>query len=134
MLPTTRGEQPYRVLLVDRSKETRDLFTQLLLTLGYDINAVATGIEALICAPMFRPHAVVTSIFLPDRTGFELCKSLRAMPDMAQARIVAMTGHVAPDALRLAREAGFDDYLVKPVGFEAILAAIAPPSGGPTSA
>ena len=126
MLPTTCGEQPFRVLLVDRSEETRDLFTALLVSLGYDVKAVATGIEALVCAPLFRPQAVVTSIFLPDRSGFDLCTALRAMPEMAGARIVAVTGHTTPDAARLALEAGFDYYLLKPVALETLLAAIQP--------
>jgi CheY-like chemotaxis protein len=127
MLPTTRGEQPFRVLLVDRSEETRDLFAALLVGLGYEVRSVATGLEALTLVPSFRPRAVVTSIFLPDRTGFELCRALRSMPETADARIVAITGHITHNSIALAKEAGFDHYLVKPASFETILAAIQPP-------
>lgn len=134
MLPTTRGEPPFRVLLVDRSEETRDLFATLLVGLDYEVRSVATGLEALSLAPLFLPHAIVTSIFLSDCSGFELCASLRRMPGTAHARIVAITGHVAADTARRAQEAGFDHYLVKPVSFETILAAIQPPVRRPTSA
>ena len=127
MLPTTRGEPPFRVLLVDRSEQTRDLFAALLVGLGYDVRSVATALAALTLVPLFRPRAVVTSIFLPDRTGFELCRALRSMPETADARIVAITGHITHDSIALAKEAGFDHYLVKPVSFETILAAIQPP-------
>lgn len=121
MLPTTRGEQPFRVLLVDRSEETRDLFTALFSSLGYEVRTVLTGTEALAHAPLFRPHAVFTSIFLPDQSGFDLCAALRRMPQTAQALIVAITGHMAPDAAGRAQAAGFDHYLVKPVKLETIL-------------
>jgi CheY-like chemotaxis protein len=124
MLPTTRGEQPCRVLLADRSEETRELFSALFLGLGYEVRTVATGIEALACSPLFRPHAVFTSIHLSDQSGFDLCAALRRLPETADALIVAITGYGAPDSAALARAAGFDDYLVKPVNLDTILAAI----------
>jgi CheY-like chemotaxis protein len=133
MLPTTGGEQPYRVLLVDRSEETRDLFATLFLSLGYEVRTVATATEALAWAPVFRPHAVFTAIFLADQSGFELCTLLRKMPHMATALIVAITGHMGPDAARLAAEAGFDHYLVKPVNLDAILATLQAPPGQPAT-
>lgn len=122
MLPTTCGGQPFRVLLVDRSEETRDLFAALFLSLGYDVKTAVTGSEALACVPLFRPHAVFCSIFLADQSGFDLCAALRRTPDSATALIVAITGFLSPDCARRARAAGFDEYLVKPVKLDAILA------------
>lgn len=121
MLPTTRGEQPFRILLVDRSEETRDLFAALFTGMGYEVMTVNTGTEALAHAPLFRPHAIFSAIFLPDQSGFDLCAALRRMPATAKTLIVAITGHMLPDSARLAQEAGFDRYLVKPVQFETLL-------------
>jgi CheY-like chemotaxis protein len=126
MLPTTCGEQPFRILLADRSEETRDLFAALFLSMGYEVKTVTTGTEALAWAPLFRPQAVFTAIHLPDQSGFDLCAALRRMPQMADVLIVAITGHLSPDCARLAHEAGFDHYLVKPVKLEAILATLPP--------
>lgn len=121
MLPTTRGERPFRVLLVDRSEETRDLFAALFSAMGHEVRAVVTATEALAHVPLFRPDAVFSAIFLPDRSGFDLCAALRRMPATADALIVAITGHTAPDVARLAEAAGFDHYLLKPVKLEAIV-------------
>jgi CheY-like chemotaxis protein len=110
-----------RVLLVERSEETRDLFATLLVGIGYEVQTVTTVGEALDCVPQFQPNTVFTAIFLPDGSGFELCAALRRMPDTAGALIVAITGHQSPDAPRLAQEAGFDHYLVKPVKLDTIL-------------
>jgi CheY-like chemotaxis protein len=110
-----------RVLLADRSEETRDLFATLLVGMGYEVQTVTTVGEALDCVPRFQPDAVFTAIFLPDGSGFELCAALRRMPETAGALIVAITGHQSPDAARLAQEAGFDHYLVKPVKLDIIL-------------
>ena len=121
MLPTTRGEQPVRVLLVERSEETRDLFAALFTGMGYEVKTFTTGTEALAHAPLFRPHAIFSSIFLPDQSGYDLCAGMRRMPATANALIVAITGHTAPNAAQLAQAAGFDRYLVKPVKLETIL-------------
>ena len=40
------------------------------------------------------------------------------MPDLAQAKLIAMSGYGQEDYLRRSREAGFDVYLVKPVGLK----------------
>lgn len=122
MLPTTRGEQPFRVLLVDRSAETRDLFCALFSSLGYEVRTAVTGAEALAQVPLYQPHAVFTGILLPDQSGFDLCAALRRLPVTAAALIVAITGHKADDSARLSQQSGFDHYLVKPVQLEAILA------------
>lgn len=121
MLPTTRGEQPFRILLVDRSEETRDLFSVLFIGMGHDIKAVATGFEALAWAPSFRPHVVFTAIHLPDQSGFDLCAALRRLPQTAEALIVAITGYKPPNLFELAHAAGFDHYLIKPAKLETLL-------------
>jgi CheY-like chemotaxis protein len=121
MLPTTRGEHAFRVLLVDRSEETRDLFAALFTGMGYVVQTFTTGSEALAHAPLFRPHAVFTAIALPDQSGFDLCAALRRMPATANALIVAITGYLLPDSARRAQAAGFDRYLVKPVPLGTIL-------------
>jgi CheY-like chemotaxis protein len=129
MLPNTYGKQPFRVLLVDRSEETRDLFANLFIALGYEVETVSTVAAALCTAPLFRPDAVFTAIFLTDGSGFDLCTQLRRMPETAGALIVAITGFLSPDSSRLAEEAGFDRYLVKPVQLETILATLHPGAG-----
>ena len=121
MLPNTCGKQPLRVLLVDRSAETRDLFATLFLAMDYDVRTATSVGEALFHAPLFRPHAVFTSVLLPDGSGFDLCMALRKLPQTADALIIAITGHVAPDSAQVSQEAGFDQYLVKPVGLTTIL-------------
>ena len=139
MLPKPCGKQPLRVLLVDRSEETRDLFTVLFAGMGHEVQTVTTVAAARQIAPLFRPDAVFSAIFLADGSGFDLCAALRAMPETADALIVAITGYVSPDASRLAQEAGFDHYLLKPVKLDTILATMDRLTGGkgrlaPTSA
>ena len=122
MLPTPHGKQPLRILLVDRSEETRELFTALFAGMGHEVRTVTTVAAARHAISLFRPDAVFTAIFLVDGSGFDLCAALRGMPETADALIVAITGYISPDSSRLAEEAGFDHYLLKPAKLDTILA------------
>lgn len=130
MLPNTCGKQALRILLADRSEETRDLFTTLFAGMGHTVQTVTSVAEARRAASSFRPDAVFTAVFLPDGSGFDLCAALRSTPETATALIVAITGYLSPDSARLAQEAGFDDYLVKPVQLDTILATLDALTGG----
>ena len=121
MLPNASGKRALRILLADRSEETRDLFTTLFAAMGHEVQSVTTMADALRAAPRLRPHAIFTAIFLPDGSGFDLCAALRTLPETSGALIVAITGYRSADADRLAQEAGFDHYLVKPVKLDTIL-------------
>lgn len=124
MLPNTCGKQPLRILLVDRSEETRDLFTTLFVGMGHEVQTVTTVADARHAVSAFRPDAVFTAIMLPDASGFDLCAALRKDRDTAPMLIVAITGYLSNDSAELAHAAGFDHYLVKPVKLDTILATL----------
>ena len=52
--------------------------------------------------------------------GFEVARHLRAMPALHGAFLIAMTGYGNPDDMLTAKQAGFDEYLVKPVDLEVL--------------
>jgi len=56
--------------------------------------------------------------------GFEVARRLRATQQAASTRLVALTGYSDAQSRKTAEEAGFDDYLVKPVGPDAIVALV----------
>jgi YesN/AraC family two-component response regulator len=66
-------------------------------------------------APSFKPHVVLLDINLPKVDGISIAQSLREQEACQQSLIIAVTGY--DDALYrlLAKEAGIDHYLVKPV-------------------
>ena len=54
-------------------------------------------------------------IGLPVMNGFEVARRLRAEPEHKNLAIVAVSGYGKDDDMNRAREAGFDDYAVKPI-------------------
>ncbi len=121
MLSESYIDKGCRVLVVDRSMETRELFAQLLRVMGYEVKTAETGMEGLNYAANFLPSVVFSAIGLADQSGFQFCASLRNMPETEDILIVAITGHLEPSCIQLADEAGFDLYLIKPVSIETLL-------------
>ena len=70
----------------------------------------------------FHPEVVLLDIGLPGMDGYEVARHLRAMPALAGAFLVAMTGYGSDEDRAHAKEAGFDEYLVKPVDLDLLRA------------
>ena len=74
---------------------------------------------------------MVSEVALPDGNGCDLLKQLRGRQDGSPAAAVVLSGHDEPYWLRAAAEAGYQCYLVKPLFYQDLLAAITrfhPPS------
>jgi two-component system CheB/CheR fusion protein len=69
---------------------------------------------------------MLLDIGLPDIDGYELARRLRALPEVDAARLIAVTGYGQAEDRRRAQDAGFDDYLVKPVEFESLRSMLQP--------
>jgi len=72
-------------------------------------------------ARTYRPEIVLLDIGLPEMSGYDVCRALRAQPGGRDVAIVAVTG-LGQDADRArARDAGFSAHLVKPVSYAQIV-------------
>ena len=69
---------------------------------------------------------VVLDIGLPRMDGYQVARHLRSHPTTRGAVLIAATGYGREEDRRLAREAGFDHHLVKPLEFDALLQLLAP--------
>ncbi len=65
-----------------------------------------------------RVDLILLDLRMPDEDGYMVLRSLRAMPEMANTRIVAATANVMPDDIVRAEEAGFDGFMGKPFDFD----------------
>ena len=114
-----------RVLIVDDNPDAATSLSMLLAVEGHETRVAYSAREALAGVDAFEPEVVVLDIGLPEMSGYELAKRLRTTPQMRGVRLVALTGYGQPEDRQLARSAGFDDHLVKPVEIEALERAIA---------
>ena len=85
--------------------------------LGYgDARVAYTGATALALAVEFVPTVVLVDLELPDMSGYEVARHLSQHPQLQSLRLVALTAHSEHPGRELAREAGIERYLIKPVG------------------
>lgn len=135
--PAPRAPAPafvaQRILVVEDHADTARMLAQLLTKRGHDAHCVSTVAEALEFARAEPPELVVSDISLPDGSGLELMRELRAL---GISRGIALSGHGTPADLEKSTAAGFARHLVKPVDVQRLLGAIqelsteTPPSPG----
>ncbi|MEP7048947.1 MAG: response regulator [Pseudomonadota bacterium] len=122
--PSTRGPAR-RVLVVEDNADAGELLAAFLERAGHVPSVVNSAREALAIADALRPDIALIDIGLPDMNGFELVRSLRALPGLAGCRYVAVTGHKSQSAIARGISAGFEVYLTKPVNPADLLPLIA---------
>jgi signal transduction histidine kinase/ActR/RegA family two-component response regulator len=115
--PPASGRAP-RILVVDDNEDAAELLAYALSGRGYSTRIAHDGPQALVVAGDFSPDVAVLDIGLPVMDGYELAHRLRASPGVRKVRLVALTGYGQAEDARRAREAGFEEHLVKPVDFK----------------
>jgi CheY-like chemotaxis protein len=110
--PLTR--KALRVLVVDDNRDAADTLAMLLSLWGYPVRVAYDGDEALLAADQFRPHCLFLDIGLPGVDGYNVARRLRANAAFADAELIALSAYSGKDHAARAREAGFNQYLVKP--------------------
>jgi two-component system CheB/CheR fusion protein len=127
--PARRHWQPSasisKVLVVEDNTDSRELLCELLLQAGFECRAAETGLDALTAVDEFRPDVAILDVGLPGIDGFEVARRLRTHPRHASLCLIALTGYGQAADRATARDAGFDEHLVKPVHAEQLLSLLA---------
>ncbi len=103
-----------RILLVDDNKDVAESLATLLTDLGHEVRVSYHGAAAIEVARGFEPEVAFLDIGLPEMSGYELARRLRKELRNNQLFLVALTGYGQDEAMRNAREAGFDAFVPKP--------------------
>lgn len=111
-----------RLLVVDDDPELRRFLAGELTTEGYRVETAGTGQEALLQLREGGVDLVLLDWSLPDFSGVEVCKRLRASG--MQTAVLMLTARDAVDERVAALDAGADDYLTKPFSIEELLARV----------
>ena len=93
------------------------VMSRLLASFGCRVTAAGTVRDALALAEREKFDLLVSDIGLPDGSGIEVMKRLRALHG---TKGIALSGFGQPEDLRRSHEAGFDTHLTKPVNFKTL--------------
>lgn len=105
------------VLVAEDHDDTRLLFRTVLEVRGYRVVEAADGEEAVRVAESVRPDLILLDGNLPRLSGVDATRRIRASAHIAHVPILFISGYAGDNFLALAREAGCDEYLVKPIDF-----------------
>src|SRR5437762_1652224 len=114
-------DEKQRILVVDDEPQLTRVLHRSLMAKGYDVRIAADGEFALQTFRDWPPALVITDLAMPNMTGLELCRRLRAISEVPII-VLSVRGEEATKVEAL--DAGADDYITKPFGMDELLARI----------
>ena len=122
----TNNNEQKRILYIEDNPANMRLMEQILTRKArfqlLQANEPVLGLEL---AEKERPDLVLLDINLPDIDGFEVLEKLKTNPHTEHIPVVAVTANAMKDNIIKGVEAGFDDYLTKPLDVQVLLSTIA---------
>ena len=113
-----------KVLVVEDVDMNRELIVQLLED-KYQVIEAVNGQEGIELAERERPGIILMDLSLPVMDGWEATRRLKANGDLRSIPVIALTAHAMKGDREKALATGCDDYLVKPLDEDELLAKIA---------
>lgn len=111
------------ILVVEDVELNQDLMVQLLED-DYEVITAFNGAEGIDLAVRKHPDLILMDLSLPVLDGWEATRRIKAMPDLEQIPIIALTAHAMLGDEEKARAAGCDDYLSKPIDEDLLFATL----------
>ena len=102
------------ILIVDDYPDALDVWALFLRSMGYRVSTAGDGAAAIRQAERLLPDLIVLDLELPHVSGFDVARHLRANPDTQFIPLIAATGYSHSGQIDRAREAGFDQIVIKP--------------------
>ena len=104
------------VVLAEDDVDIRDLVQLVLEGLDLEVRAVGNGAEALDACRAAAPRLLLLDITMPVMNGLEVCRAVRADPELKDLPIILMTARAQSSDVAAGLDAGADAYIIKPFG------------------
>lgn len=119
---TNQYDMSSKVALVVEDSPTQATHLQAILeNEGVQVLCAINGRMGLRMAQQLRPDVIILDIQMPEVNGFEVCKMLKATPELADIPVILFTRWDASEAVQLGLEYGAIDYIPKDAFADAVL-------------
>lgn len=104
-----------RILVVEDDRFGQEIVAEYVGAAGLSVDVAGDGVEALEKAAGVRYDLILMDIQMPRMDGLDATRRLRQLPEYADTPIIAITAHAFAIAEEMARQAGMNAYLTKPL-------------------
>jgi EAL domain-containing protein (putative c-di-GMP-specific phosphodiesterase class I)/FixJ family two-component response regulator len=112
------------IVVAEDDADIRNNLVRMLRMEGFTVHAAPNGREGLALVQLHTPDMVLSDVTMPEMTGHELVRSMRAAPALAQIPVVLLTARADRSDVREGMNLGADDYLTKPFQRDELLTCI----------
>ncbi len=116
--------EPPTILVVDDESTIRDSIADVLRLSGLHVVVASSGEDALQVLARLEPDLIVADIMMPGMNGYQLYQRIRRTPEWVRIPFIFLTAKGTPEDVRYGKELGADDYLMKPIEPEDLIAAV----------
>ncbi len=113
------------ILIVEDNELNMKLFNDLLQAHGYDTVQTMDGRDAIKLAREHKPDLVLMDIQLPEISGLEVTKMMKADDELKSIPVIAVTAFAMKGDEEKIREGGCEGYIAKPISVPTFLATVA---------
>jgi two-component system phosphate regulon response regulator PhoB len=110
-----------RILVIEDEADLREVLDYNLRGAGYEVLLAGTAAEGLALARSRAPDLILLDIMLPDGSGLDVCRTLRAEPETRGVQVVMLTARGEEIDRVVGFELGADDYVTKPFSTRELL-------------
>lgn len=112
------------ILLVNDIPDHKDLYAAAFRARGYKVVQAHTGDAALGLAPQHKPSCIVIDLRLPDMSGWDLCRAMKADRSLRGIPVVVLARDVSRSSARASREVGCSAWLARPMVADDLVRAV----------
>ncbi|MGH9558315.1 MAG: response regulator transcription factor [Bryobacteraceae bacterium] len=113
-----------KIVLIEDDPDLYSLIQYNLEKAGFTTAGSQTGRGAIELCRRERPDLAILDIMLPDSDGFEICRAIRAHPDLAHVPVIFLTARASETDRIVGLELGANDYIVKPFFIRELIARV----------
>ncbi len=113
-----------KILIVDDEKDIADLISYNLEREGFPTIKVFHGDKVLAIIKAQKPDLMILDLMLPGTNGLDICKGVRANPDIAHLPVIMLTAKSDEVDKIIGLEIGADDYITKPFSVKELIARV----------
>ena len=113
-----------KILVVEDEEAISNLLKYNLTAEGFEVNIVDDGDDALISAEEFQPDIILLDWMLPNVSGIEICRQLRARKETRAIPVIMLTARAEEEDRLRGFDKGADDYVTKPFSMKELVARI----------